>query len=218
MRPPARLALRSTAPRRPPKRAAPTGAQSQSDRSVDWSAGRPRRRRSPLKRIAIAIASALVALLALLAGAQPAGASASGYSWKHVAGHWPVVYVQNQTDGHWSITKAVKSWGPGLRIGPCRAGAGCIRITSPARGKAAPLGQSFIYAIGKTITRVDIQLNRSNERQPAAVRKVAAQHELGHALGLGHNRLYRGVMGPVAWGHDRINTYERRALARIYGI
>jgi predicted Zn-dependent protease len=50
------------------------------------------------------------------------------------------------------------------------------------------------------------------------VRKVAAQHELGHALGLAHNTTYRGIMGPVAWGYDSINTYERKELARIYGF
>lgn len=168
-----------------------------------------------MKRIAIAIAAALAALLA---GAHPAAASVEGYTWKHVAGHWPIVYVENHTDGLWSITDAAKSWGPGLRIGSCRAGAGCIRVTSPARGNAAPLGQSFIYATGGTITRVDIQLNRSDEAQPATVRRVAAQHELGHALGLGHDTSYRGIMGPVAWGYDYINAYERKVLAGIYGF
>lgn len=166
-----------------------------------------------MKRIVIAVA---LALTALLANAHPAGASVSGYTWKHVAGHWPVVYVEDHTDGHWSVTGAVKGWGSGLRIGSCRAGAGCIRVSSPARGNAAPLGQSFIYASGRTITRVNIVLNRSDEAQPATVRKVAALHELGHALGLGHDPSYHGIMGPTAWGYDCINSYERRLLAGIY--
>ena len=171
-----------------------------------------------MKRIAVAIAAILAALTALLAVASPAAASVEGYTWKHTAGHWPVVYVENQTDGHWSLGDAVAGWGSGLRIGSCRSGAGCIRVTTPARGNDAPLGQSFIYAAGTTIVRVDIQLNRSDEGQPAAVRKVAAQHELGHALGLGHNTSYHAIMGPVAWGYDRINSYERNVLARIYGF
>lgn len=171
-----------------------------------------------MKRIAVAIASVLAALAALLAGATSASASVEGYTWKHVTGHWAVVYVENHTDYRWSVTDAVTGWRSGLRLGSCRAGAGCIRISSPARGQAAPLGQSFIYAVGRTITRVDIKMNRSDENQPAAVRKVATQHELGHALGLGHNTSYHGIMGPIAWGHDYINSYERRVLAGIYGV
>jgi predicted Zn-dependent protease len=155
---------------------------------------------------------------ALLAGPQSAGAATEGYSWQHTAKHWPLVYVENHTDGHWSITASVAAWGSGLRAGTCRAGAGCIRVTSPARGHAAPLGQSFIYAAGNRITSVNIQMNASDEAQPSTVRKVAAEHELGHALGLAHDTSYHGVMGPTAFGYDYINSYARKELAAIYGV
>jgi hypothetical protein len=172
-----------------------------------------------MKRIAIAIAVAIAAGLgALLVGVQPAGAAIEGYTWQHVGGRWAVVYVQNDTNGHWAVNDAVRAWGSGLRIGSCRRGAGCIRVTSPARGNKNPLGQSFIYASGTSITRVDIQLNASDEAQPATVRKVAAEHELGHALGLAHDTSYHGIMGPTAWSYDHINQFERNELARMYGF
>lgn len=172
-----------------------------------------------MKRIAVALVAGLVAVLtALLAFVQPSAASTEGYTWSHTARHWPVVYVENHSDGHWSITASVTAWGSGLRMGVCRAGAGCIRITSPARGNAAPFGQTFVYATGATITRVDIQMNASDEAQPATVRKVAAEHELGHALGLGHDESHHGIMGPTAWSYDYINAYARSELTRIYGI
>lgn len=160
----------------------------------------------------------IAALAAVLAGASSAGAATEGYTWRHTAGHWPLVYVENHTDYHWSVTDSVRAWGSGLRLGSCRAGAGCIRITSPARGNAAPFGQSFIYATGATTTKVDIKLNASDEAQPATVRKVATEHELGHALGLAHDTSYHGVMGPTAFGYDYINSYERKELAAIYGV
>lgn len=171
-----------------------------------------------MKRTAITIIAALAALGAVLAGASSAGAATEGYTWAHIPRHWPLVYVEDHTDLHWSITDSVRAWGSGLRLGSCRAGAGCIRITSPARGNAAPFGQSFIYATGATITKVDIELNASDEAQPATVRKVAAEHELGHALGLAHDTSYHGIMGPTAFGYDYINSYARKELAAIYGV
>lgn len=168
-----------------------------------------------MKKTAITI---IAALAAVLAGASAAGAATEGYTWRHTAGHWPLVYVENHTDYRWSVTDSVRAWGSGLRLGSCRAGAGCIRITSPARGNAAPFGQSFIYATGTTLTKVDIELNASDEAQPWTVRKVATEHELGHALGLAHDTSYHGVMGPTAFGYDYINSYERKELAAIYGV
>lgn len=185
-----------------------------SQRSADPPGTDARNLKDPVKRIAIAI---VAAFCAVLAGAQSADAATEGYAWAHAAGHWPRIYVENHTDLHWSITASVRAWGSGLRIGSCRAGAGCIRITSPARGHAAPLGQSFIYAAGTRITKVDIELNASDEAQPPAVRKVAAEHELGHALGLAHDTSYRGIMGPTAFGYDYINSYARKELTGIYG-
>ncbi len=172
-----------------------------------------------MRRSAITIIITIVAGLgALLAGAQPAGAAVEGYTWQHSTGHWPVVYVQNDTNRHWSVNAAVRAWGSGLRIGTCRVNAGCIRITSPKRGNSKPLGQSFIYATGATITRVDIQLNASDEAQPTTVRKVATEHELGHALGLAHDTSYHGVMSPTAWGYNYINAFARKELAGAYGV
>ncbi len=169
-----------------------------------------------MKRIVIAVAVACAALGGLLVGAQPAAAAAEGYTWAHKAGHWPVVYVEDHTDGRWSVAASVAGWGSGLHLGACRANAGCIRITSPARGNSAPFGLSSIYATKTTITRVDIQMNASDEAQPAAVRKVATEHELGHALGLAHDTSYHGIMGPTAWGYDYINTFARHELTTIY--
>lgn len=170
-----------------------------------------------MRRTAIAVSAVLALLTALLAGTARAEASTVVYTWPHATGRWPVVFVENHTDGRWPVTAAVVAWGSGLHVGRCRAGAGCIRITSPSRGRSAPLGQSSVYAAGKAITRVDISMNASDEAQPAAVRTVATEHELGHALGLGHDRSYHGIMGPVAWGYDRINAYARAELAGRYG-
>ncbi len=149
-------------------------------------------------------------------GAQTAAAATEGYTWSHAAGHWPVVYVEDHTDGNWSVADSVAGWGSGLRVGTCEAGAGCIRITSPVRGKSAPFGQSFIYATKSTITRVDIQMNASDEAQPANVREVATEHELGHALGLAHDTSYHGIMNATAWGCDHINAFARHELADLY--
>lgn len=171
-----------------------------------------------MKRIAIAVVGVVSALLSIAAGAQSAGASTEGVTWSHAARHWPVVYVENHTDSRWSVATSVRAWGSGLRVGACRSGAGCIRITSPARGKAAPMGQSLISVTGRRITGVTIEMNASDEAQPAAVRKVAAAHELGHALGLGHDKSHHGVMGPIAFGYDHINSYARKELAGLYGV
>ncbi len=167
-----------------------------------------------MKRIATAV---VAALLAVLAGSQSAGAATEGVAWAHTAHRWPVVYVEDHTDQHWSIAASVKTWGSGLRMGTCRTGAGCIRITSPTRGSAAPLGQTYVYASGTRITSATIKMNASDEAQPASVRKVAAQHEIGHALGLGHDTSHHSVMGPTAYGYDYINSYVRKELAGIYG-
>lgn len=168
-----------------------------------------------MKMTAIGVTAALVTVLA---GASSAGASTEGYTWRHTAGHWPVVYVEDHTDHYWSVTESVQAWGSGLRLGSCRAGAGCIRITSPARGHAAPFGETSIYAAGTTTTNVNIAMNASDEAQPATVRRVATEHELGHALGLAHDTSYHGIMGPTAFSYDYINTYERHELAAIYGV
>jgi hypothetical protein len=175
-------------------------------------------RGGPVKRIAIAVVSVVSACLSIAVGAQSAGATTEGVTWAHAAQRWPVVYVENHTDGRWSVATSVRAWGSGLRVGACRSGAGCIRITSPERGLRAPMGQTLVYATGSRITRVTIEMNASDEAQPAAVRKVAAAHELGHALGLGHDRSYHGVMGPVAYGYDHINRYAREELAGLYGV
>lgn len=173
--------------------------------------------RSRVTVLVVAVAVAVVSLGGLFVGAGPAMASTEGYAWAHTAGHWPVVYVEDHTDGRWSVAGSVGAWGSGLRLGTCRSGAGCIRITSPARGNAAPFGLSAIYATKTTITEVDIQMNASDEAQPAAVRNVATEHELGHALGLAHDTSYHGIMGPTAWGYDYINTFARHELSTIYG-
>ena len=172
--------------------------------------------RSRMTGLLVAVVIALATLGGLFVGAQPAAASTEGYTWAHTAGHWPVVYVEDHADGRWSVASSVKAWGSGLRLGTCRSGAGCIRITSPARGNSAPFGLSSIYATKTTITRVDIQMNASDEAQPAAVRNVAMEHELGHALGLAHDTSYHGIMGPTAWGYDYINTFARHELTTIY--
>lgn len=164
------------------------------------------------------IATALTLLAVVLGAAVRADASTAGYTWLHTTGRWPVVFVENHTDGRWAVADSVLAWGSGLRVGPCRTGAGCIRITSPFRGGSAPLGQSFIYATGRTIVHVDIAMNASDEAQPAGVRKVATEHELGHALGLGHDASYHGIMGPIAWSYDQINAYARAELKGSYGV
>lgn len=171
-----------------------------------------------MKRIAIAVVGIVSGFLAIAAGGQSAGATTEGVTWTHAARHWPVVYVEDHTDLRWSVATSVKAWGSGLRLGTCRSGAGCVRITSSARGSAAPMGQSLISVTGPRITSVTIKMNASDEAQPAAVRKVAAAHELGHALGLGHDTSHHGVMGPIAFGYDYINSYARNELAALYGV
>lgn len=170
-----------------------------------------------MKRIVVAVVAAFTTLASLLIGVQPAAASTEGYTWTHAAGHWPVVYVEDHTDGRWAVSGSVADWGSGLRVGTCRAGAGCISITSPVRGKSAPFGQTFIYATKTTMTSVNIEMNASDEAQPADVRKVATEHELGHALGLGHDTSYHGIMNPTAWSCDHINSFERHEMAVSYG-
>ena len=177
----------------------------------------PTNERYDVKRIVIAVVAAFATLGSSFLAVPPAAASTEGYTWAHKAGHWPVVYVEDHTNGHWSVAGSVADWGSGLRMGACRTGVGCIRVTSPARGNSAPFGQSSIYATGTTVTRVDIQMNASDGAQPADVRKVATEHELGHALGLAHDTSHHGIMGPTAWGHDYINAFARHELADIYG-
>lgn len=178
-----------------------------------------------MRRKTPALLLSAVSLLLGLVVAAPAASASLPAMWPARAHHWPVVIVEDHTAGKWSVKAAVARWHSGLRMGTCRAGAGCVRVFSTWDPTTNDLGDTNYVAARPTFgpgqfnysIRISLDWALGRNYGPA-VRFQTAMHELGHAQGLGHDRS-GGVMWWQADGrHLTISSYERWRLRGEYGL
>lgn len=165
-----------------------------------------------MKRLITALAAFA---LALTVGTAPAGASTEGWSWPHARYHWANVSVEDHTGALWDVSRAVAIWGSGLYYRPCKPGTPCVRVYERAMGANGLDGYSVLGFSGRAMVNVTVYVNDSYNSTDAVRRLSTLLHELGHALGLGHDD-YADVMYPANYGYLTISRYERWELWEIY--
>ncbi|MDQ2851502.1 MAG: hypothetical protein M3Y49_12350 [Actinomycetota bacterium] len=177
----------------------------------------------------IRIAKLIGILLTLVAGmsvalASPAHASIEGPTWAHTAGHWGNVSVEDHTSGAWPVKTAVATWGSGLYYRSCGTSNQCVKVSEKNQGDTGQIAitsQSWTQdAKGKThFTPLTITINSYyNTRTTAAVRSQVVTHELGHALGLGHDTWNDVMNADGVHSYNVVSPQEREELRNIYGV
>jgi len=177
---------------------------------------RPSHTYADMKRLALLLAAVLTFTLA---NAPAAVASVTLY---HHA--YQVVYVEDHTGAAWPVTTLAASWDYGtdlsVRYGPCRTGAGCVKVYECWCGTAQPPGWvNWGYYVGTHVFAepVTVHLNDS-WWWPWRNRVQAVCHELGHALGIiSHLGTYSCMYGYLttaasAWP----GLYARSLLNTVY--
>jgi hypothetical protein len=168
------------------------------------------------------VIAALVAVAGLSACATPAssyaGTTTFGNPMSHVAGHYPIIIVQDDTSSAWPVHAAVASWGLHVTYGTCVATLNCVHIVEVTRlgtsNGNAEVGLTWQGSTPGKPSTILIQLaNNPKMNGLQALQDVA--HEFGHALGLGHDEI--GVMNPGVTGAYRApNAAELARLRSIY--
>lgn len=146
----------------------------------------------------------------------PANASLTGYTWSHYAGHGPYVKVEDYTGSAWPVKQGVSNWHFGLVYGACTTGQ-CVRVHEVNWGRNGIIGTTVATynPLNHRFITVNIYMNDAYKNLDYNHRQEAVTHELGHALGLGHDN-YRDVMYPYIWGYTTISTFERNELLTAY--
>lgn len=177
----------------------------------------------------IRIAKLIGILLTLVAGmsvalASPAHASIEGPTWAHTAGHWGNVSVENHTGVSWPVKAAVATWGDGLYYRSCGTSNQCVKVSEKNQGNTGQIAitsQSWIQDANgyKHFTPLTITINSYyNTRTTAAVRSQVVTHELGHALGLGHDTWKDVMNADGVHSYNVVSPQEREELRNIYGV
>lgn len=165
----------------------------------------------------LAAAGGAVALLA-----TPASASVEGPTWVHGPHTFGSVQVEDHTGDFWPVTASTSSWGSGYHYGRCY-NSQCVRVYETDDGDNGVVGETYYdshqTSAGQRFSSVTIYMNDFYGRQYSSTqRQEAITHELGHALGLGHDSgSGRGVMYSYVDGyHTSISTLERTELSQLY--
>lgn len=164
-----------------------------------------------IRRLTVLIATLTAAILL---AASPAQASTLGITWNHSSGHAPYVMVEDHTGWAWPVTAGVSKWSYGLHYGHCY-NSQCVRVYEVNWGRNGVVGKTNILYSGTHFVSATIYLNDAYSYLSYSNRLQAATHELGHALGLGHDS-YWDVMHPSICGCLTISSYERSELAWLY--
>jgi hypothetical protein len=107
-----------------------------------------------------------------------------------------VIYVQNEASSAWPVRQAVSAWNAGLRrvklrLGRCRVGATCIRVSEADFGS----GSGSRVRLGETSAfGGSVRLSRNVGRLSAHDRAQTVCHELGHSLGRPHRKEFSTCM------------------------
>ncbi|GGJ83915.1 hypothetical protein GCM10010123_12000 [Pilimelia anulata] len=122
----------------------------------------------------------------------------------------PQVYFRDRTPANWPVREAVNGWNrsPGVDSfwtgGACpRARKHCVEVRSGDFGKGWAGNTTFKMTMGRNFIDGTV-LVRLNDRYAngAADRRSTACHELGHALGVGHNTSTASCMYAVDTASD----------------
>lgn len=170
-------------------------------------------------KIATVLAAAAGAVTLL---AAPASASVEGPTWNHAPHTFGNVEVEDHTGTLWPVTTATSTWGSGYHYGRCHSSQ-CVRVYETDDGANGVVGathySSYETTAGERFGSVAIYMNDYYGRRfSPAQRAEAITHELGHALGLGHDDgSGRGVMYSYVDGyHTDISPLERSELYDLY--
>ncbi len=160
----------------------------------------------------------LICLTVLVA---PAADATSVVLYRHASG---IVYVENHTGGAWPVTTMTYAWDSGTdvsaRYGPCRPGAGCVKVYECRCGTSRPPGWTdFGYYPGtRTFAEpVTIHLNDS-WTWTWRNRLQAVCHELGHSLGIVSHLGTYSCLYPYLTSAASVwpGSYARSLLNSIY--
>ena len=170
-------------------------------------------------RITIVLAAGAGAVTVL---AAPASASVEGPTWEHPAHSFGSIAVEDHTGTLWPVTTATSTWGSGYHYGSCR-NSQCVRVQETDAGPDGVVGSTtygaYATSSGERFSDVVITMNDYYGRRfTAAQRLEAVTHELGHALGLGHDdgADHGAMYSTVDGDHTDTSPLERSELYDLY--
>jgi len=161
--------------------------------TISWARSNPRQAQATTNKVLNAGASTIGWAADGITGMTGGQAAEAGGA----AGR-EVIYVQSEAPGYWHVGGAVKAWNKGLtavqlKLGDCQDGARCIKVSQVSE---LP-DQDGHMVLGRTTNffSTSVKFNGAAVGQvPASWLKVAACHELGHALGLKHRTVRASCM------------------------
>lgn len=163
----------------------------------------------------ITILGGLAVALTLIP-AQSASASIPTHFKNHV------VYVENHAPG-FPVRRAAEDLdnynGLDLRVvRRCPNSAACVRVYTQKNLPGRKIGTTWVFMSGGHTVGAKVILERKwGNRASYQERRALACHELGHAIGLNHQRGYT-CMNATIGRHtsSTINSHERKQLRRWY--
>lgn len=125
-----------------------------------------------------------------------------GVHWNRVNTATAQVYFIDHTSVRWPVSASAQTWNQTNRLGvywrsPSQgcpgSNVGCVPVTEVSLPNAAWHGSTSLAWSGDHFTQVSIKLNTAVTTTSSQKRSVAC-HELGHAIGLDHQRVNDSCM------------------------
>lgn len=153
--------------------------------TITWARGNPAQAQATTNKVMTAGAS-------VIGWAADGVTGMTGGSAGQAATTGPeTIWVDSKAPAGWHVAQAVATWNKGLttvklRVGRCVDGEKCIHVSQVSY--LAPEGGRLTLGRTSTFFGLSVKFNKAAVGQvPASFFQVAACHELGHALGAGHN-------------------------------